>query len=172
MRNGATAGLGYDQINVTGTVNLGGSTLNVTLGFTPLINDSFTIINNNGTDAVTSTFNGLAEGATITVGSVTLQISYVGGTGNDLLTGGTGNDTFNFGVYGNGPVNMGNDTVTDFADGDKIQIDDAIFSDFADVQAHMQQVGNDVVITYDGNNSITLENTNINSMNANDFLFY
>jgi serralysin len=96
----------------------------------------------------------------------------IGGAGNDFLTGGAGDDTFTFGVYGNGPVNMGNDTITDFTDGDKLHIDDAIFSDFADVQAHMQQVGNDVVITYDGNNSITLENTTIGSMNANDFLFY
>ena len=36
----------------------------------------------------------------------------------------------------------------------------------------MQQVGNDVVITYDDGNSITLQNTNIGSLNANDFLFY
>ena len=55
---------------------------------------------------------------------------------------------------------------------DRIQFDDAIFSDFADVQSHMQQVGNDVVITYDDGNSITLQNTNIGSLNANDFLFY
>jgi Ca2+-binding RTX toxin-like protein len=95
-----------------------------------------------------------------------------GGSGNDLLTGGAGNDTFIFDVYGNGPVVIGHDTVTDFTDGDVIKIDDAIFSDFDDLQAHMQQVGNDVVITYDGNNSITLQNTNIGSVHANDFLFY
>ncbi len=95
-----------------------------------------------------------------------------GGTGDDLLTGGAGNDIFNFDVYDNGPVVFGHDTITDFADYDRIQLDDAIFSDFADVQAHMQQVGNDVVITYDDDNSITIQNTNIGSLNANDFLFY
>ncbi|MBX9774264.1 MAG: hypothetical protein K2Y71_07600 [Xanthobacteraceae bacterium] len=95
-----------------------------------------------------------------------------GGTGNDFLTGGAGDDTFTFSVDGNGPINIGHDTITDFTDGDKVQIDDAIFSDFADVQAHMQQVGNDVVISYDGSNSIMLQNANIGSLNANDFLFY
>jgi Ca2+-binding RTX toxin-like protein len=93
------------------------------------------------------------------------------GSGNDVITGGADNDLFVFDVAGAGPVNIGNDIITDFAAGDHIQIDDAIFSDFADVQAHMQQVGNDVVITYDGNNSITLQNHTIGSLSASDFLF-
>ena len=95
-----------------------------------------------------------------------------GGSGDDFLTGGAGNDTFMFDIEGNGQVNIGNDTITDFTDGDKIHISEGIFSDFDDLQDHMQQVGNDVVITYDDGNSITLQNTNIGSMHANDFLFY
>jgi Ca2+-binding RTX toxin-like protein len=94
-----------------------------------------------------------------------------GGAGNDSLTGGAGNDTFIFDAYSNVPVNIGNDIITDFTAGDHIQIDDAIFADFADMQAHMQQVGSDVVITYDGNNSITLQNHTIGSLSASDFLF-
>jgi hypothetical protein len=46
-----------------------------------------------------------------------------------------------------------------------------MLADFAAVQSHMQQVGNDVVITVDADNSITLSNVNINSLGANDFLF-
>jgi serralysin len=96
-----------------------------------------------------------------------------GGSGDDFLIGGAGNDNFMFGDVGaDGQVNIGNDTIIDFTDGDKIKISDDIFSDFDDLQDHMQQVGNDVVITYDDGNSITLKDTNIGSMNANDFLFY
>ncbi|AWM37417.1 Extracellular serine protease precursor [Gemmata obscuriglobus] len=83
--NGATVGSGYDQAAVTGTVDVTGATLAVTLGFTPVAGTSFTLIANDGADAVTGTFNGLAEGATFTSGGVTFTISYVGGTGNDVV---------------------------------------------------------------------------------------
>ena len=33
--NGTTVSSGYDQLNVSGTVDLGGSILNASLGFTP-----------------------------------------------------------------------------------------------------------------------------------------
>ena len=52
---------------------------------TPAIGDTFTIINNDGSDAVTGTFDGLAQGATITDGNVTFTISYTGGNGNDVV---------------------------------------------------------------------------------------
>jgi fibronectin-binding autotransporter adhesin len=83
---GTTPGTGYDQINVTGTVSLGSATLNTSLynGFEPSLSDVYTIINNDGSDAVTGTFAGLAQGATFTVGDVTFTISYTGGTGNDV----------------------------------------------------------------------------------------
>ena len=38
-----------------------------------------------GADAVVGTFAGLAEGATVSVAGNTYQISYVGGTGNDVV---------------------------------------------------------------------------------------
>ena len=79
-----TPGTGYDQLNVTGTVNLTGSTLNLSLGFTPDVGTVFTLVNNDGVDAVVGTFQGLAEGATVLVNGMTFQISYVGGTGNDV----------------------------------------------------------------------------------------
>src|SRR5262249_49830885 len=63
--NGLTAGTQYDQTTVNGAVNLNGAALNVTSGFTPAVGDSFTIINNDGTDSVVGTFAGLPEGSTV-----------------------------------------------------------------------------------------------------------
>ena len=92
---GTTACTEYDQINATGTVTLNpgvgagtGPTLNTMLvnGFKPVAGQTFTIINNDGTDAVLNgTFNNLAEGATFTVDGYVLKISYVGGDGNDVV---------------------------------------------------------------------------------------
>ena len=83
--NGPNVGSQYDQVNVTGTVSLGGATLNPTLGFAPTTGQQFTIINNDGADAVTGTFAGLPEGTVFSIGTKTFQISYAGGTGNDVV---------------------------------------------------------------------------------------
>ena len=82
--DGTTAGSGYDQINVTGTVTISGATLDLDIGYSSVEGDSYVLINNDGTDAVTGTFDGLAEGATLTLSGRTYQISYAGGTGNDV----------------------------------------------------------------------------------------
>ena len=76
-----------------------------------------------------------------------------------------------FNVDGAGPVDIGKDVISDFAVGEDHVHLGSIFADFADMQANMQQVGNNVVITYDANNSITLQNINIGSLSASDFLF-
>ncbi|MCZ7649005.1 MAG: hypothetical protein M5U26_27740 [Planctomycetota bacterium] len=83
--NGTTAGTEYDRLDVAGTVDVTGATLSVTLGFTPTSGDTFTIANNDAADAVTGTFNGLAEGATFVTGGETFRITYVGGDGNDIV---------------------------------------------------------------------------------------
>jgi fibronectin-binding autotransporter adhesin len=83
--NGTTAGSGYDQLNVIGTVNLSGATLSGTLGFSPALGTSFTIINNDGADPITGTFAGLPEGSSVVLSGQSFQISYVGGTGNDVV---------------------------------------------------------------------------------------
>jgi hypothetical protein len=82
---GATACSGYDQIKVTGTVQAGGD-LAVTLfnGFKPVKGQVYTIIDNDGSDAVSSTFTNLAEGATFTANGFVYKVSYVGGSGNDV----------------------------------------------------------------------------------------
>jgi len=59
--------------------------IKVNLTSTSVVGDKFTIIQNDGSDAVVGTFAGLAEGATITQGGVTFTISYKGGTGHDVV---------------------------------------------------------------------------------------
>ena len=79
---------GYDQIKVTGTVDVNGATPDITLynNFVPVIGQSYTIINNDGTDPVTGLFAGLAEGGTITNQGVTYSVTYKGGDGgNDVV---------------------------------------------------------------------------------------
>jgi len=83
--DGTTVGSGYDQLNVSGTVNLAG-TLNATLGFTPAVNDTFTIIDNNATDVIVGTFNGLPQGSQFSIGGVAFQISYTAGAGANNVT--------------------------------------------------------------------------------------
>jgi len=83
----------FDQTNVTGTVDLGSATdLNISLfgSYAPAINDSFVIINNDGTDAIKGTFKGLADGDKI-IGDYTYQVNYNGGDGNDVVLLVTGN---------------------------------------------------------------------------------
>jgi len=65
--------------------------LTLTPTFTPVTGNTFTIINNDGSDAVSGTFKGLAEGASVTISGVSYTISYQGGTGNDVVL--TANNT-------------------------------------------------------------------------------
>lgn len=81
---GATTGQ-FDQLQVTGTVSLNGA-LNVSQygGYAPTTTTTLVIIDNDADDAVSGSFTGLAEGATVAVGGVNFTLSYVGGTGNDV----------------------------------------------------------------------------------------
>ncbi|ESQ87280.1 hypothetical protein ABAC460_19855 [Asticcacaulis sp. AC460] len=81
---GTTVGTQYDQISVTGAVDLTGANLYFNVGFTATIGDSFVLIANDGTDAITGTLASLAEGTLLSEGGRTFQLSYIGGTGNDL----------------------------------------------------------------------------------------
>jgi autotransporter-associated beta strand protein len=85
--DGTTAGTLYDQLAVTGTVTLNGGTLSLTTSnsFVPVAGDSFTIIDNDGTDGVVGTFGSLAEGASVIINGVVGSISYTGGSGNDVV---------------------------------------------------------------------------------------
>jgi fibronectin-binding autotransporter adhesin len=76
-----------DQDNVTGTVNISGSTININTlaGFAPTAGAVLTVINNDAADAVTGTFTGMPEGSLLLTNGYGFQISYVGGTGNDVV---------------------------------------------------------------------------------------
>ena len=91
--NGAAPG-SYDQLNVTGGVSLGNATLSISRGYSPAANDPFTIINNDGTDAVAGTFNGLPEATEFSSGNWGYRISYAGGSGNDVVLTALGPDAF------------------------------------------------------------------------------
>ncbi len=81
-----TVGTDFDQLIVNGTVNLNGSTLTLTGGAVAGAPGTIIpILLNDGVDAITGTFNGLADGTMVTVGGVFMGfISYFGGDGNDV----------------------------------------------------------------------------------------
>ncbi|MFH1303398.1 MAG: autotransporter-associated beta strand repeat-containing protein, partial [Planctomycetota bacterium] len=60
--DGTTAGFEYDQIQVTGEVDLTGATLNLISAFTAAAGNEFILINNDDVDAVTGEFVGREEG--------------------------------------------------------------------------------------------------------------
>ena len=64
---------------------LGGATLSVVLGFEAVPGMMFTIVDNDGTDAVSGIFGGLPEGATFGLAGHSFGITYQGGTGNDVV---------------------------------------------------------------------------------------
>ncbi|MBL4585819.1 MAG: choice-of-anchor D domain-containing protein, partial [Flavobacteriales bacterium] len=87
--DGTTVNTQYQQLAVVGLIDLNLAQL-VFTGSThsPTAGETFTVVNNDGVDAITSTFNALPEGATISnfLGSaLDATISYVGGDGNDAV---------------------------------------------------------------------------------------
>ncbi|MFN8354743.1 MAG: BspA family leucine-rich repeat surface protein [Spirosomataceae bacterium] len=88
--NGTTLGDGtgstYTQLNVVGGMNLTGVDLFFTGSYVPVLGNTFTIVENDGTDAIVGTFTGLVEGAILPNfrgSGLNARISYVGGTGNN-----------------------------------------------------------------------------------------
>ncbi|TRX03699.1 LamG-like jellyroll fold domain-containing protein [Flavobacterium gawalongense] len=75
-----------DKITVSGVTltNSPNLTITATAGTLPF-GTYYTLINNTGTGAVTGTFNGLPEWASITAGGYSFIITYVGGDGNDVV---------------------------------------------------------------------------------------
>ena len=74
------------SLNVSGTVNLADSALDVEVAFTsPPSGNSFMIINKTSAGAVQGTFKNLPEGATFMAKGFPFRISYVGGDGNDVV---------------------------------------------------------------------------------------
>lgn len=82
---GTTPGTGYDQLSVTGAVSITNCTLQVSSLPDVPFGTTFTIIQNDGADAVLGTFLGMPENSTFSAGGKSYRIHYSGGTGNDVV---------------------------------------------------------------------------------------
>ena len=78
-----------------------------------------------------------------------------GGKGNDTLVGGGRHDTFVF------KDNFGKDRITDFYLSDKLEFHNPAFTTAQQVLNAAAQVGSNVVITVDAQNSVTLEHVKL-----------
>jgi len=92
VENDGTAGAGvnpngHDQLVVYGTVDVTGADLDTTGSgiVAAAVGNVFTIIDNDMADAVTGTFTGFGEGATVTVNGQDFKIFYSAGDGNDVV---------------------------------------------------------------------------------------
>ena len=83
--NGTVPGVSYDRLSVTGAVNLVGCSLDASISFAAAVGEAFAIIDNDGNDAVTGTFNFLPQNDTFELGGQLFRISYTGGDGNDVV---------------------------------------------------------------------------------------
>lgn len=83
---GADPCTGYDQLKVTGAVNVtnGSVTVSTYGNYKAKAGSKYVIIANDGSDAVTGTFKNVAEGATFKSNGYVLRVSYKGGDGNDV----------------------------------------------------------------------------------------
>lgn len=89
-----------------------------------------------------------------------------GGAHDDELTGGYGRDVF---VFRKADAES-DDVITDFEDGiDRIDVSDFGFSDVSEIG--VEQRGDDVVLTFAEDNSVTLLDFDTTDIGANDFLF-
>ncbi|MEP6704912.1 MAG: VCBS repeat-containing protein, partial [Acidobacteriota bacterium] len=97
---GVTPGAsGHDQLNVTGAVVLANARLAPLPwnAFRPAVGDSFTILKNDGTDAISGTFLNASEGSVFAGPlNTAFRITYVGGDGNDIVITRVARATFDF----------------------------------------------------------------------------
>lgn len=85
----ATPATGYDRVEISnGSTPLGcvpgGAQLVLRQSAPVAIGSTLVIVDNDGTDAVSGTFAGLAQNALVSSAGNTFAISYTGGTGNDI----------------------------------------------------------------------------------------
>ena len=135
--------------------------------------ESYVIFGNNATGAVD--FVGTAN-ADILVGTANADIivaaqgddTITGDAGDDRMTGAVGDDLF---IFADG---SGNDTVVDFQAGagsdDVLDIAAFGFADTAAVLTAASQVGDDVVIALDADDSVTLLGVDLAELHDDDFL--
>jgi hypothetical protein len=83
-----TAGTSYDQLRCQGAVTLGAlSELEIlpTGAFNPAAGETFVLLDKTSAGDISGTFSNAAEGAVRDVNGKKLQLTYAGGTGNDLV---------------------------------------------------------------------------------------
>jgi hypothetical protein len=115
----------------------------------------------NGDGYIGLVLNGSSGGQVLTAGNSPTTL--IAGP-NDILKGGTGADTFVF------LPSFGANTVNNFTPGtDSLQFDHSMFADSDAVLSATQQVGPDVVITYDALDVVTLQNIQLTNLHTFDF---
>lgn len=82
--NGSTAGADFDQLQVTGSVDITGATLQLN-NMSTISSLELILVDNDGTDAVVGTFVGIDQGDLVTLDGRDFVLSYVGGDGNDIV---------------------------------------------------------------------------------------
>jgi hypothetical protein len=75
----------YSQVQASGPIDLGGSTLSLILGFTPPVGSTYTLLTTTDPGPIMGTFAGLPEGASFTQGGFTFQITYQGSPGGNSV---------------------------------------------------------------------------------------
>ena len=82
-----TAGIDYDQIVVSGSVDVSGATFSLsdTSGVLSEDPETLILISNDGADPVVGTFNGLPNGSAVPGNGKTWYLYYNGGDGNDVV---------------------------------------------------------------------------------------
>ena len=74
---------GYDYVKVTNSLSLSNATLAATLGYSPAVGDTFTILDNQTPGAIGGTIAGHPEGSYLKIGNADFQITYAGGSNHD-----------------------------------------------------------------------------------------
>lgn len=91
-----------------------------------------------------------------------------GGAGNDKLRGGSGEDTF---IFNFNDGDLGSDRIYDFDSLDTLSFVNSEYSEFADMADFISQSGNDVVIDFGDQCTITIHGINLASLSEDNFIF-
>ncbi len=86
---GTTPVTQYDQLSVTGSIDIGATsilTLNITS--TPVMGESYFLINNDLADPITGTFSGVSDGGLVFQGGFVFEAHYTADSGTSSLAGG------------------------------------------------------------------------------------
>jgi fibronectin-binding autotransporter adhesin len=79
-------GTGFGAMEISGSINLTGMSLNLSVGYLPMTGSTYTLLVNDGGDPVVGTFNGLPEGAVFSINGHPFRITYKAGAGgNDVM---------------------------------------------------------------------------------------